>query len=88
MTSQAVLRVADPFEIRAMETLPCGCVAVAYEARSLGVLTVNLEAKGPHCVMPTHAQGRTLQVGEAGDLDSHAPSRGETAKVEPEDALG
>ena len=74
MPSYAVPRVGDPFEMRAMETLPCGCVAVAYEARSLGLLMVDLEAKGPHCVLMTHAQGRTLQVGEAGDLDLDSSS--------------
>lgn len=57
------------FEMRALESLPCGCVAVAYEARALGVVLVSVEAKGPHCVLPEHDVGMALQLGDLTEFE-------------------
>jgi hypothetical protein len=70
MAHEAVVgQAGSPFEWRAMEGLACGCVVVAYEARGLGLLFVNVEAKGPLCATTAHEIGRTLTVGDASDLD-------------------
>ena len=57
------------FEIREMASLPCGCVAAAYEARSLSMAMIAIEAKGPHCILGEHAIGRTLQLGDLAEFD-------------------
>ena len=62
-------RPATLFEMRALESLPCGCVAAAYEARSLGVVLVSVEAKGPHCVLSEHEAGKALQLGDLTEFE-------------------
>ncbi len=51
------------FELEGLEGLPCGCVAAAYRARPWDVAVVSLEAKGPHCILSTHASGQVLRLG-------------------------
>jgi len=57
------------FELNALETLPCGCVAADYRARSLAVDLISLEVKGPYCTFPTHVAGRILGLGDSLDAD-------------------
>lgn len=57
------------FELEGLEGLPCGCVAAAYRARPWDVAVVSLEAKGPHCILPGHAQGQILRLGDLADLE-------------------
>ena len=69
------------FQLEALEALPCGCVASAYRARSLDVVFVSLEAKGPYCLAPSHIAGQTLRLAElvagddeaGGDAFEHRP---------------
>lgn len=62
-------RTSALFEIEALEGLPCGCVAAAYRARPWDVAVVTVEAKGPYCVLPGHAQGQILRLGDLADLE-------------------
>lgn len=62
-------RTSALFELEALEGLPCGCVAAAYRARPWDVAVVSLEAKGPHCTLPGHAQGQILRLGDVADLE-------------------
>lgn len=64
-----VKRTSALFELEALESLPCGCVAAAYRARPWDVAVVSLEAKGPHCILPGHAQGQILRLGDLADLE-------------------
>ena len=57
------------FELEALEGLPCGCVAAAYRARPWDVAVVSLEAKGPHCILPVHASGQVLRLGDPAEFD-------------------
>jgi hypothetical protein len=57
------------FELEALEGLPCGCVAAAYRARPWDVAVVSLEAKGPHCILPGHANGQILRLGDPAEFD-------------------
>ena len=74
-TPQATIPARTPaaLELLELETLPCGCVAAAYRARLWDLAVVSLEAKGPHCPNPRHAQGRMLELGTISDL-----ARGDT----------
>jgi hypothetical protein len=65
-------RSAALFELEALEGLPCGCVAAAFRARPWDVAVVSIEAKGPHCILPGHAQGQILRLGELTDLETEA----------------
>ena len=56
------------FELEALESLPCGCVAADYWAASLAVGLMSLEAKGPHCTLADHAVGRVLRLEDSTDL--------------------
>jgi hypothetical protein len=71
--SQSVVKpTTTVFELEALEGLPCGCVAAAFRARPWDVAVVSLEAKGPHCILPGHANGQILRLGDAtefGDAD-------------------
>lgn len=58
------------FELEALESLPCGCVAAAYRARPWDVAVVSIEAKGPHCILPGHGQGQILRLGDLADLEA------------------
>lgn len=60
---------ATVFELEALEGLPCGCVAAAYRARPWDVAVVSLEAKGPHCILPGHATGQILRLGDPSEFD-------------------
>jgi hypothetical protein len=51
--------------------LPCGCVAAAYRSFQWAVAMVSLEAKGPHCVLPGHEVGRTLELNDLFEDESH-----------------
>jgi hypothetical protein len=57
------------FELEALEGMPCGCVAAAYRARPWDVAVVSLEAKGPHCILPGHASGQILRLGDPSEFD-------------------
>jgi hypothetical protein len=57
------------FELEALEGLPCGCVATVYRARPWDVAVVSVEAKGPHCILPGHAIGQILRLGDAAEVD-------------------
>ncbi len=52
------------FEFRALEALPCGCVAVDYVAQTLALDVVALEVKGPHCTVGHHTNGSLLALDE------------------------
>lgn len=56
------------FELEALEGMPCGCVAAAYRARPWDVAVVSLEAKGPHCILPGHASGQILRLGDPSEF--------------------
>lgn len=58
------------FDLEALESLPCGCVAGAYRVRPWDVAVVSVEAKGPYCILPGHEQGQILRLGELADLES------------------
>jgi hypothetical protein len=60
------------FDLEALEGLPCGCVAAAYRARPWDVAVVSIEAKGTYCILPGHAQGQVLRLGELADLEADA----------------
>ncbi len=63
-------RTSALFELEALEGLPCGCVAAAYRARPWDIAVISLEAKGPHCLLPGHAQGQILRLGDIADLEA------------------
>jgi hypothetical protein len=83
----AVGQGREPFEWRAMEGLPCGCVAVAYEARGMGLVLVNVEAKGPLCGATDHQIGRTLTVGEPADLAPATDREPGNPSIDPPDTM-
>ena len=61
LTSSVGLSPTDTlFELREFASLPCGCVAGGYLARSLELDVVALEVKGPHCTAGHHATGSLL----------------------------
>ncbi len=62
--SVSSFRPAKVFELEALESLPCGCVAAAYRARPWDVALVSLEAKGPHCILAGHVAGKVLRLGD------------------------
>lgn len=53
-----------PLEFENLESLPCGCVSVAYRARPWDILVCSLEAKGPLCHLDAHVTGKVVQLGE------------------------
>jgi hypothetical protein len=57
------------FEFEALESLPCGCVAAAYRARTWDVTVVSLEAKGPHCILAGHGEGQIVRLGNPTDVE-------------------
>lgn len=69
----APLLVASPstpiFEFQALAALPCGCVAAAFRAEQWDVAMVSLEAKGPHCLHPSHHVGQVLELHELLNAD-------------------
>jgi hypothetical protein len=62
------------FELEALEGLPCGCVAAAYRARPWDVGVVSLEAKGPYCILPGHASGQILRLGDPEEFEDEDES--------------
>lgn len=58
------------FELEALESLPCGCVAAAYRAKPWDVAVVSLEAKGPHCILAGHTSGQVLRLGDPAEFDA------------------
>lgn len=60
---------ATVFELEELEGLPCGCVTAAYRARPWDVAVVSLEAKGPHCILPGHASGQILRLGDPTEFE-------------------
>ena len=62
-------RTPMPFELQTLTALPCGCVAADYRATLLDIDLIALEAKGPHCTLPGHADGLVLGLGDCLDLD-------------------
>ena len=71
-----VRRAPTVFELEALESLPCGCVAADYRARSMSVGVISLEAKGPHCTLVDHTAGEILGLGDTGDLPSEVEPPG------------
>jgi hypothetical protein len=65
------------FQFHALAGLPCGCVAAAYRSIEWAVAMVSIEAKGPHCVFPGHDVGRTLELHDLFDDESHDDGAGE-----------
>ena len=61
-------RPVSLFELEALESLPCDCVAADYWAASLAIGLVSLEAKGPHGTLADHAVGRVLRLEDSTDL--------------------
>ncbi len=53
-----------PLEFEGLESLPCGCVSVAYRTRPWDILVCSLEAKGPLCNFDAHVTGGVVQLGE------------------------
>lgn len=68
--SNSTLRPATVFELEALESLPCGCVASAHRSRLLGLMLISLEAKGPYCRLAGHFVGQTLRLGDPIDSES------------------
>jgi len=67
---QAPVKPAYTFlELEALEGLPCGCVAAAYNARPWDVAVVTLEAKGPHCNLAGHEMGQILRLGDPSEFE-------------------
>ena len=54
---------AAAMTLRALETMPCGCVAGVYQARPSVVEVEFVEAKGPHCVFARHRTGHVTRLG-------------------------
>jgi hypothetical protein len=52
------------FEFQALAALPCGCVAAAFRADQWDVAMISLEAKGPHCLHPSHQVGQVLDLSD------------------------
>ena len=59
---------AGLFELVALDSLPCGCVAGAFRATPWDLSLVSIEAKGPHCLDVGHRQERVLEIGAVSDL--------------------
>jgi hypothetical protein len=68
--SVAAVRPALMLELEGLDSLPCGCVAAAYRAKPWDVAVVSVEAKGPYCLLPSHAIGQILRLGEP--IETHA----------------
>ncbi|MPY88444.1 MAG: hypothetical protein GEU99_11010 [Luteitalea sp.] len=66
----ATPRSLSLFEFEDLEALPCGCVSASYRARPWDITLVSLEAKGEHCLLPGHAIGTVLQLGEPVDEET------------------
>ncbi len=64
------VRPTNIFELEAIESLPCGCVAADYRAPSLSVGLVAVEAKGPYCTFAGHALGRILHLADSAELET------------------
>ena len=58
------------FELLALESLPCGCVAGDFRAWPMDVEIISIEAKGPHCTLQGHAIGETLDMGALADAEA------------------
>ena len=65
------------FDLEGLESLPCGCVAALYRARPWDVALIALEAKGPHCVFPTHSSGSVLRLGELSEAEPDVDIEGD-----------
>jgi hypothetical protein len=69
-SAAATPRPLSLFEFEDLEALPCGCVSASYRARPWDITLVSLEAKGEHCLLPGHAIGAVLQLGEPIDEET------------------
>jgi hypothetical protein len=69
MSQSDRVRAHMPFELQMLAALPCGCIAADYRATLLDVDLIALEAKGPHCTLPGHADGLVLGLGDCLDID-------------------
>ncbi|MPZ20324.1 MAG: hypothetical protein GEV06_20765 [Luteitalea sp.] len=69
-SAAATPRPLSLFEFEDLEALPCGCVSASYRARPWDITLVSLEAKGEHCLLPGHAIGAVLQLGEPVEEDA------------------
>lgn len=69
-SAAATPRPLSLFEFEDLEALPCGCVSASYRARPWDITLVSLEAKGEHCLLPGHAIGAVLQLGEPVDEET------------------
>ena len=54
----------NPFELRMLTGLPCGCVVADFQAVTIDVGLVSIEAKGPHCSLHDHSSGHILAIGD------------------------
>ncbi len=71
------VRPTNIFELEAIESLPCGCVAADYWAPSLSVGLVAVEAKGPYCTFAGHALGRILHLANSVELETETYREGD-----------
>ena len=79
-STSSVRPTGTVFELEALEGMPCGCVAAAYRARPWDVAVVSLEAKGPHCILPGHASGQILRLGDPSEFDEDDDEEESTRK--------
>jgi hypothetical protein len=61
-------RAPAQLEFRALERFPCGCVAIIQQTRPNPITIVSIDAKGPHCILPSHSAGKVVRLGDAWDL--------------------
>jgi hypothetical protein len=47
----------------ALESLPCGCICSIHQASPTVVELELVEAKGPHCLYPSHRMGDVVRLG-------------------------
>jgi hypothetical protein len=71
--------VTNVFEFHELDAMPCGCVAAAYRSWHWGVMMVSLEAKGPHCVLPGHEEGKVLEMNDLFDEGAEDEALGSDA---------
>ena len=71
------VRPTNIFELEAIQSMPCGCVAADYRAPSLAVGLVAVEAKGPYCTFAGHALGRILHLADSVELERETYREGD-----------
>lgn len=72
-------RSASQIQLETLERLPCGCVVAIQRVRPTSVMVVSLEAKGPHCALPSHRPNKVIRLG--GSLDAFGYDEGDDLSI-------